>query len=182
MNHQWRDNANKMVRWQDGTFDFRRGCDECTEDACKAPVHEDRYREVGHVNWETQDADVAAMGYWTWMHSHHPLGMSRDNDGEAVVQEFDWANPDCLPEGISRGSGVTEQQYMWLQEAYEQLTGPQKEVWGAVMREQTSQADFSRKHDISEAAVTKRLQGAKTSVANYLRSKQEDAVFKERMS
>lgn len=98
MNNQWRDNANLMVVWADGTYDSRRVCDEpklCGGLGCNMPVHQDRYREIGQVVLE-ENEDDSQIGYWDHMHTVQPLGSQLDFDGELLVKEFFTANPDGL--------------------------------------------------------------------------------------
>ncbi len=43
------------VRWNDGTYDRKRVCDECGKQDCKYPVYTDYYREIivtkAYRNW-----------------------------------------------------------------------------------------------------------------------------------
>lgn len=178
MNHQWRDNANKMVRWADKTYDIGRSCDECGLSTCHSPVHEDRYKTLGQVDWEIADQEEAAGvsgSYWNWMHDYQPLGARRDHDGDLVTPELATANPDVLSEEILRNSGVGRKEYRWMNEAFEQLTEQQQAVWDLVMRQQYSEVDVAEKIGISQQAVSRLLDRAKQSVTNYLREKQSDA-------
>lgn len=168
MNNQWRDNANCMVVWADGTYDRSRTCNECCSSACKNPVHEDRYKEVGQTRLEKEDS-LNGQDYWAWMRVNQPLKGYRDSDGEVVVNELVCANPDWLHEGLERNSGIDEAQHGLSQAAYESLTGKQKEVWQLVMRDQVSQTEAGRRLGISQQAIEKHLRYAKVAFTNYLR-------------
>lgn len=167
MNNQWRDNSNRMVVWADGTYDMTRTCDQCSSPTCSMPVHQDRYRQLGTTNLETSEAEEA-VGYWAW------LSMIGVTTPDAEHIEPTAANPDNLLETDTRSSGTPKDQHVWMAEAYEQLTGAQREVWDLVMREQVSQVDAAKKLGISPQAVSIRLSAAKQSVTEYLRTKQEN--------
>lgn len=175
MNNQWRNNANCMVVWADGTYDTRRGCDVCDLATCGHPVHGDRYREIGTTNLEEMEQDDRATSYWNWMHMNQPNGGFRDNDGDLVTPETSFANPDGLPEVPARNSGIAEEQHEWMAEAYEGLSKEQKEAWDLVMREQLSETEAAKRLQITQQAVEKRLRNAKAAITEYLRSKQNGA-------
>lgn len=173
MNNQWRDNANLMVVWADGTYDSKRSCDECGLDNCHNVIHKDMYKEIGTTVLETQEAEVNALSYWDYMHSNQPLGGKFDFDGELVVKEYFTANPDGLAEPVARNSGITAEQHALAQEAYEQLSPKQQEIWDLVMRQQLSLTDAATQMDIKKQTAEVHLNRAKASVTAYLRSKTE---------
>lgn len=168
MNNQWRDNANHMVVWGDGTYDTSRKCDECQSMICGSPVHNDHYKEIGSTHLEEIGED-GGQGYWDYMHSNQPLGGKFDFDGELMVKEFYTANPDGLDESKQRGSGVSEEIHELAQDAFSQLTPKQQQVWQLVMREQMSQTDAATKLGITQQMVEKHLRYAKTKFTEYLR-------------
>lgn len=173
MNNQWRDNANLMVVWADGTYDSKRSCDECGLEQCKNVVHTDQYKEVGNDPLLVSDASEV-MGYWSWMSVNKPLGSKQDFDGEWVHTETHSANPDGLAELMPRTSGITEEQFKAAQEAYATLTPRQQEVWNLVMRQQMSITDAgaSMNPPITKQAVEQCLSRAKTVFINILRGNQ----------
>ena len=173
MNNQWRDNANLMVVWADGTYDSKRSCDECGLEACKNVVHRDAYKEVGSVALEVKDAEAAGLSYWDFMHSNQPLGGKFDFDGELVVKEYFTANPDGLAEPAARGSGITEEQHILAQEAYDRLSPQQQKVWDLVMRQQMSLTDAAESLGVRTQTAEVHLNRAKASVTAFLRSKTE---------
>lgn len=166
MNHQWRDNANCMVVWADGTYDHKRNCDECGLLTCKSPVHKDRYKEIGHSMTDDTCGEVGP--YWDFMHSVQPLGGKRDYDGENVATEFFTANPDGLKELEPRISGVTEIQYQLAQEVYETFSDRQKQVWDLVMRQQVSQIEVAEQLHITKQAVSTYLNRAKAAFKTFM--------------
>jgi len=180
MNNQWRDNANLMVIWADGSYDSSRKCDMCRGINCPTPLHEDHYKEVGQAQFEIEDANASTSdlemtrGYWDWMHTNQPHGSFHDHDGDLVTPESAFANPDSLAETPARSSGITEQQTQWLEEARQLLTDKQREVWDLVMREQMPQVIVAAQLKIDASQVVRRLDRAKERIEEYLRSKTDN--------
>lgn len=170
MNNQWRNHSERIVVWGDGTYDTSRSCNECGSLVCKSPVHSDHYKEIGTTVLETREAEQG-LNYWAWTHSNQPG--KRDHDGEIVSTENIFANPDGLAANALRVSGVEEEQHALAQEAFEQLTDKQKEVWQLIMRDQCSQTDAAIRLNITQQAIEKHLRYAKAKYTEYLRSKQE---------
>lgn len=171
MNNQWRDHADCMVVWADGTYDNSRICAECHGPSCQYPVHPDRYKEIGTTLTDEIGED-SGMGYWDYMYSNQPLGGKFDFDGELVVKEFYTANPDGLAERDDRSSGITQITHEIAQEAYDQLTPKQKEVWDLVMREQLSGVEAAQRLGITQSSLKDRLNLAKIKFTDYLRSQE----------
>lgn len=48
------------VRWNDGSYDHSRVCDECGLENCLFPVHKDFYKEI-----------VTKKTYWNWMEENN---------------------------------------------------------------------------------------------------------------
>lgn len=140
------------------------------------PIHPERYRTRGQAKIESADAELAS-GYWPWMLKHRPFGGEITDSGDVVTPEFFTCNPDQLEEDGARDSGVAPESHVYMQEAYETLTAPQKEVWDAVMREQIQPAEFARRLGITKQAIDNRLRGAKAKIVNYLRTKQQDETI-----
>ncbi len=171
MNNQWRDNANKMVVWADGTYDTSRSCDECQRPNCGMAVHADHYKEIGESRFMTDEAeDQAGKSYWNWMAVNKPLGSRQDFDGEWVHTELFTANPDGLSEPEPRSSGTNKDIYELAKKAFAQLTPKQQEVWQLVMREQVSETEAARRLNISQPTVNQHLKYAKTKFAEYMRN------------
>lgn len=80
-----------IVRWNDGSHDNQRTCDDCGLDNCATPVYKDYYREV-----------VTKVSYWQWAESQTVQSDSGEvhlNGQGAGIQDI-WehaeANPDIL--------------------------------------------------------------------------------------
>jgi hypothetical protein len=175
MNNQWRDNANCMVVWADGTYDHKRSCDECHAPVCQNPVHTDKYKEIGESRYLTEQEDGTSTTYWSWLANNKPLGSRQDFDGEWVHTEFFTANPDGLPEIDAHNSGVKERIHQFAQEAFEHLTGKQKQVWQLCMREQCNEPEAARRLGVTRSTVATHLSRAKASFTEYLRNKGSDS-------
>ena len=187
MNNQWREHAECMVVWADGTYDHGRTCDECSDPNCSMSVHTDHYSEVGQTRLENEDANSNG-GYWEYMQSNQPLGGKFDFDGELMVKEFFTANPDGLchhnqrPDKcdfcnlavgeVTRTSGTKEQQYEWAKEAVQAMTPKQKQVWELVMRQQLSQTEVARRLGVTQPVVATHLSRAKEVFTTYMKGKQ----------
>lgn len=152
-----------LVRWQDGTYDWSRKCDECQSPTCSYPTHTDRYKEIGTTESPAKD-------YWDWMALVNPLGCEVNGLGEPIFNEYFDANPDGLPGIEGRTSGTSQIQYQIMQEAFDQLTPKQQEVWTLVMREQVSQTDAATKLGVTRETLKTHLSRAKLKFTDYLRS------------
>lgn len=79
-----------VVRWNDGTYDKKRKCDECGLDNCSYPVYNDCYKEI-----------ITKKTYWNYLEtkSNEDYLPSEDNRGTSDTSasfENSIANPDLL--------------------------------------------------------------------------------------
>lgn len=75
-------NERASVRWNDGTYDASRICDECGRHDCSYPVHKDSYKEI-----------VTKKSYWNWLEEN---GKRIAKTGQQEFIESSKANPDTL--------------------------------------------------------------------------------------
>jgi RNA polymerase sigma factor (sigma-70 family) len=167
--------AERKVMWQDHTYDQSRTCSMCMSRVCEAPVHPEAYREVGTTRLEEEATD--SPDYWQWMDQRNPYGgdgSALSTGGDYVHNEAWAANPDQFEERGFKSSGVTEQQYEWMQEALSTLTDRRQQIWDLAMRQQLSQTEIASQLGVSQQTVEEHLRLSKQIVTEFLRTKQDE--------
>lgn len=137
----------KHIRWQDGSTN--------PYQTNKLGELVDEYRVI-----------EGGKSYIEWMETNAHYGRNEEGGYNEAVS----ANPDVLSdEDVAQVSSMSLNEQVLMEEAFQQLTPEQQEVWELVMRQNYSLSEAAEALSLSRSAVQSRLTKAKARFTAYLR-------------